>query len=289
MNKMLIHTPAISGRGMYECFKYPAGELQVRLTNKVLIEYLKASYDRPKIVATIKSSDDIMEFALLFDALARTGRSLPEVVLPYMPYARADRQFCEGDCVGSQTFKAIIDGMEVSALSTLDVHSTHGHPFCLANVSPLPFIHSAIGHFATINDAEEIIVLYPDKGARDRYPADLGVACNVAGIKVQVFNCEKARDPSTGKLSGFAVPDLPYMPILIVDDLCDGGGTFLGIANQAEGTVPLGLYITHGIFSKGFGELGSTSVRSTRPTLTTNVTRTRHRRWSRCMIACRNC
>ena len=52
------------------------------------------------------------------------------------------------------------------------------------------------------------------------------------------------------------MPDLPYMPILIVDDLCDGGGTFLGIANQAEGTVPLGLYITHGIFSKGFGELG---------------------------------
>ena len=183
---MLIHTPAISGRGMYECFKYPAGELQVRLTNKVLIEYLKASYDRPKIVATIKSSDDIMEFALLFDALARTGRSLPEVVLPYMPYARADRQFCEGDCVGSQTFKAIIDGMEVSALGTLDVHSTHGHPFCLANVSPLPFIHSAIGHFATINDAgkRSSSCTLTREPTSDRYPADLGVACNVAGIEV---------------------------------------------------------------------------------------------------------
>jgi ribose-phosphate pyrophosphokinase len=40
----------------------------------------------------------------------------------------------------------------------------------------------------------------------------------------------------------------------VIDDLCDGGGTFIGIAQElrkAGITQPLYLYVSHGIFSKG--------------------------------------
>jgi phosphoribosylpyrophosphate synthetase len=53
--------------------------------------------------------------------------------------------------------------------------------------------------------------------------------------------------------------------VLIVDDICDGGGTFLGISDalgsrlrslgDVGGDYILGLYVTHGIFSKGFCDL----------------------------------
>ena len=46
----------------------------------------------------------------------------------------------------------------------------------------------------------------------------------------------------------------PAFPAIIIDDICDGGGTFVGIADKV-GRAPLGMYITHGIFSQGFDAL----------------------------------
>jgi ribose-phosphate pyrophosphokinase len=67
----------------------------------------------------------------------------------------------------------------------------------------------------------------------------------------------KHRDAGTGKLSSFAVPELRTHKVLIVDDICDGGGTFVGIARALpeNHTHMLGLYVTHGLFSRGIGEL----------------------------------
>ncbi len=45
---------------------------------------------------------------------------------------------------------------------------------------------------------------------------------------------------------------------LVVDDICDGGGTFLGLADKfwkQTSISTLDLYVTHGIFSKGVREL----------------------------------
>jgi len=48
--------------------------------------------------------------------------------------------------------------------------------------------------------------------------------------------------------------------ILIVDDICDGGGTFIKCAESLKKYLPdcnfeMDLYVTHGIFSKGTKEL----------------------------------
>ncbi len=89
------------------------------------------------------------------------------------------------------------------------------------------------------------IILLPDEGASTRYPE---------GFRWPVLQCSKIRDAETGKLSGFEVPsaeEFGKRPILIVDDICDGGGTFLGIAAKIPESNPLFLYVSHGIFSKG--------------------------------------
>jgi ribose-phosphate pyrophosphokinase len=72
-------------------------------------------------------------------------------------------------------------------------------------------------------------------------------------------NCSKHRDPETGKFLGFEVPLIKTPKALIVDDICDGGGTFRGIAakvrEQQPGEVQMFLYVTHGIFSQGLAGL----------------------------------
>jgi ribose-phosphate pyrophosphokinase len=63
----------------------------------------------------------------------------------------------------------------------------------------------------------------------------------------------------TGKLSGFKVfaDDLKGKTCVIVDDICDGGGTFLGLAKELKDKScgKLILIVTHGIFSKGLEKL----------------------------------
>jgi ribose-phosphate pyrophosphokinase len=76
---------------------------------------------------------------------------------------------------------------------------------------------------------------------------------------VDVVECSKSRDVKTGRLSGFKVyaDDLQGADCLIVDDICDGGGTFLGLAEELKKKNAGNLYlaISHGIFNKGFEEL----------------------------------
>jgi ribose-phosphate pyrophosphokinase len=96
----------------------------------------------------------------------------------------------------------------------------------------------------------EYALVAPDKGAVDR------VQRWAEEYHLPLVRCLKHRDPETGKLSGFQL-DAPYdlrgVNCLIIDDLCDGGGTFAGISEllKAAGAPWVGLAVTHGVFSKG--------------------------------------
>jgi ribose-phosphate pyrophosphokinase len=70
-------------------------------------------------------------------------------------------------------------------------------------------------------------------------------------LNVPLIVARKERNFETGALRSYDLPKLdPTKRHLVVDDICDGGGTFALLA-QAAG-VPksqLALWVTHGIFS----------------------------------------
>lgn len=243
--KYIIHIP--EGRGeQYERFSYPAGELQVRLT-EAQIERL-AQVDSVAVVARLQNlPDGEMELALLTSALRGIVKRdvTAELILPYLPYSRADRRFVPGDCFGLGVFAQFVNSLQYHEVKTLDVHSERStaHIVSLADVKPASLIAQAISSLPETKGAVAIIL--PDEGAaRYRLP---GAA-----------KCSKVRDAETGKLSGFDVPIdklRGFGQALIVDDICDGGGTFLGIAEKIPSYIDLYLYVSHGIFSKGTAEL----------------------------------
>lgn len=101
---------------------------------------------------------------------------------------------------------------------------------------------------------EEVILISPDGGALKKI---YKVSEFLGGV--EVVECSKKRDVKTGALSGFRVyeEDLKGKHCVIVDDICDGGGTFLGLAKalKDKNAGKLSLVISHGIFSKGYEEL----------------------------------
>jgi len=93
-------------------------------------------------------------------------------------------------------------------------------------------------------------IVAPDAGSEKR-------AAGVAKLlNIPIVNGYKTRDISTGAITGFGHnydSSLYGKDLLIVDDICDGGGTFIGLGNSLkEAGAEVSLYVTHGLFSKGF-------------------------------------
>lgn len=243
------------GSKQYDRFSYPGGEIQVRFTEPRVLAEVRAA-ESVDLIARITNSQQIIELALLRNAIAGLTSCDVRLILPYLPYARADRRFTEGDCLGIGTFGQLLFAMSFSEIVTLDVHSpVAANWMMLRNVSADPFILQAINSFAKRCGSHSINVLLPDEGSKTRYNIPASTGCNTYGIYIQVFNASKKRDAETGKLSGFDVPEMPCHPTIIVDDLCDAGGTFLGIASKLSGIGDLALYTTHGLYSKGLTPL----------------------------------
>lgn len=99
------------------------------------------------------------------------------------------------------------------------------------------------------------IPVFPDEGAVDRYQ-----------YMGDCIICSKNRNPDTGKLEGFLIEnpqvlenlELIGMPLVVIDDLCDAGGTFIGIANKIKEIASnrrLAIYVTHMVNPKGITAL----------------------------------
>lgn len=245
---MIFNIDFPSGVGkQYDSFCYPAGESQVRLRPEAIKEL--ASADEVRVWATIGPRDWLIELVMLMDAVRKcTDGVIITLALPYLPYARADRRFVVGDCFGLKVAGDIIGLMFADRIVTLDVHSPKANSQIsgLVNISPLPVVENVCTELGG-----DTTILLPDAGAA-RY--------DFRSFGVRVRQCEKVRDAATGKLSGFVVPkNINTGRVLVVDDICDGGGTFLGIADELDRVyktrLKKSLYVTHGIFSQGFEEL----------------------------------
>ena len=101
-------------------------------------------------------------------------------------------------------------------------------------------------------------VFYPDAGALKRYS-------EILNVPYPVFYGNKKRDLNTGRIINYELvdaPDLLDKNILIIDDLCAKGGTFMmaGRKLKENGAKNVSLYVTHCEPSIFKGELLKTNV-----------------------------
>jgi ribose-phosphate pyrophosphokinase len=193
-------------------------------------------------------------------ALRNTGIQSLSLYTPYFMGARSDRRFTEGDAnYLKQVICPIINAQKFDAVIVLDPHSDVLEA-CLDNFEKIDnhdIVKSALTDIDNKNDAQDRIVLVsPDAGA---YKKIFDVAQKF-GIR-KIITATKVRDIKTGKILHTEIPvldqheDLKYV---IVDDICDGGRTFIELAkaiHDSRPTAEVYLIVTHGIFSNSFYEL----------------------------------
>lgn len=207
-----------------------------------------------KVVAHLQSSDDIMNLLMVLSAIEQQfDFSNIKLVIPYMPYARQDRVCVLGEAFGFKAFLRLIPE-NVTEIISVDIHNKN---IGFTRTTELSSVEQAsILASSNVIKTPNTILVAPDASALQKTK---DAAAEYSGLKY--IQGSKLRDPETGKLSGFSVDtlgvDCEGKTLLIIDDICDGGGTFIGLAEELKKLKPkaLELYVTHGIFSKGFENL----------------------------------
>ena len=239
----------------FDRFTFSGGEVQVRLmfahhTTQGLKD------ENVEINARLLSSDDIMTLLLLTDAIRRQGAIGIHLVCPYVPYARQDRACASGEAFASRVMARLLDGL-FDSITIWDVHSDITLAMLRDGVKDHAVVNVPAAHFIQGHLKSGDIVVSPDKGAISRATE----CASSKGNAVLVMG--KTRDPNTGYLSKFHIEDDANIidktaDIMVVDDICDGGRTFIGVAKCLRDAGYLGkmrLFVTHGIFSAGFDNL----------------------------------
>ena len=228
---------------LFTRLRYPAGELHISLQ----CEWNDLPEDL--VIEMRCQSFDDLGMLLTADRLLKEHKRKPTWFVPYFPFARQDRR--TDDRSGFELAVAL-DLVRDIDIVIADPHSD------VAGLLPHIPQERVVAAFVHVNAlgapfAQTPMIVIPDKGATNKAMTWIGGSAYIQG--------EKHRDPSTGKLSGFSVPDHDLMdcPCVIVDDICDGGGTFIGLAKKLKekGAGSLTLAVTHGLFTKGMAALNA--------------------------------
>lgn len=198
-------------------------------------------FERRAFVVTVRGGDpcQLLLAELAEDTLDELGAEKIVRFLPYLPGARQDRGLPRtAMTAGAQE---VIAELVVFA----DAHSQEMPTFIdrgaqLRELSPVYLIPE---HLVT----GDVGIIAPDAGARGRAKA----VADKFGLPL--FQGSKVRDPD----NNFRIKSIECEPVtteraLVVDDICDGGGTFLALADAIGfPRERLSLWTTHGIYSKG--------------------------------------
>ena len=228
---------------MIDISKFPAGETKVTLSDIDLEHFIYC--------ANLKSAEDIMEMLLVCDAAKRLGVKKLSLVIPYFPYARQDRVCSEGESFSLKVMADLVNSIAADEVAIYDPHSDVT-PALINNVQVV-HQHEILHNFPEL--LKDKVIICPDAGAEKK----------IIKLGLPYLMCRKVRDPKTGEILRTEVePPFPDATedteYLIVDDICDGGRTFIEIAKsygKHHGIKPsqMNLYVTHGIFSDGRSSL----------------------------------
>jgi ribose-phosphate pyrophosphokinase len=242
----------------YDAFVFPGGEVHFKLHNPSVL-YVSNGI---RIISRITNASDLMLLILVVETIRKDGYTGKlEVVLPYMPYQQADRDFSLGECFSLQTVCKMLNTLDVDRYFIFDPHS---------DVSP------ALLHKTTVIDNSSYIrevlvslnnydggdtvqsrlaILSPDAGAYKK----IGKLCSKLGWQGELVAANKYRSISTGSIESLELSkqDFEGKDVLIIDDICIGGRTFIELAKKLreKNVGKIYLAISHGVFSNGFRDL----------------------------------
>ncbi|TCM67550.1 ribose-phosphate pyrophosphokinase [Acinetobacter calcoaceticus] len=243
--------------------EFSGGERHVQIE----ADTLQSLPNSVKVFAKIRHSADLLDYLLLENILLEQGLNI-DVEMPYFPYARQDRRCAIGQAFSLDLMTRLLNSnvaqhdAQRRSISIWDAHSAVSTRLLKQNTqfnqvilrTPAQIMQCSPELIGLLAD-EDTVLICPDAGAIPRTQTIAQTFATSATQALAIVYCEKKRDPVTGRIIATQVntSDLSGKTALITDDICDGGATFIAIAQQlrALNCQRIVLYVSHGIFSRG--------------------------------------
>ena len=160
--------------------------------------------------------------ALSLISKAKETSSEVIAVIPYMGYARQDREFLPGEIVTMKVLGKLFKGAGASKIIAVDIHSMIGFKhFSIKtkNVSAIPELVRFVKKLSLKNP----LVVSPDQGGKERakeFAKELGS---------EYIALEKKRDRKTGKvqIKTKNLDEVANRDLILVDDMISTGGSIV--------------------------------------------------------------
>lgn len=173
-------------------FKFPAGESGVSFTWDGT--RTRTEVGRADITLNWESNDDLINLALLRDAIARKYPKMNvSLTIPYFPYARQDRVCNPGESLSVKVITTFINSLGFDYVYVTDPHS-EVLGACLDNMFVMETLHNvrkalgiAMGERSWINAA----LVSPDAGANKKVG---GYARAAMRGGIRTIRADKERD-----------------------------------------------------------------------------------------------
>jgi ribose-phosphate pyrophosphokinase len=239
----------------FEISKFPDGQQTLNITDSRYGVY----NDDVVIKSRLNSFKDLEIIICANQALKNMGVKSTSLYVPYFLGSRSDRQFQEGGVnYLKQVICPIINSQNFSRVIIKDPHSDVLEA-CLNNYEKkdnADLVMFALSKIDNKNDAQSrTAFISPDAGALKKI-FDLAKEFGVTNV----ITASKVRDIKTGNIIRTELPTMDLDGIeqlIIIDDICDGGRTFIELAKviKQQTDKPIYLIVTHGIFSAGYTQL----------------------------------
>ncbi len=159
--------------------------------------------------------------ALSLISKAKENSSEVIVVVPYMGYARQDREFLPGEIVTMKVMAKLFKGAGASKLIVVDIHSLIGLKFFTIKSKNVSAVPDLAGYFKKMS-LKNPLVVSPDQGGKERameFAKEMGI---------EFIALEKKRDRKTGKVQiKTKKADVTGRDLILVDDMISTGGSIV--------------------------------------------------------------
>lgn len=226
----------------YNIISFPDGEVQLNIETP-LINFK----DEIVVKTRITNMNDLFVLLQAADIIERFEIHY-YVQIMYLMTQRTDRLFSYGRPLSLKVMMNMLNQMK-GHIQILEPHNIDA----IKNYSPVGAINYTHQAFTK---PENCVYMFPDNGAVERYFTD----------KIQTKTCyyyfygEKVRDVNTGEIIDYevycSIPESDYIPnkFVVIDDLCDGGRTFITAYDKIKEQFPnatIDLEVVHAVQEGG--------------------------------------